>query len=64
MEEVIILGELCRACLLKSNNMKNLSVTDDYSINLLKKLSSLCNLKEVCGDFVLIVFTTFSYFLG
>lgn len=47
MEEIVLFGELCRVCLIKSENMKHLNVDDDHSLNLLKKLSSICNLDQV-----------------
>lgn len=64
MEEVVVLGELCRACLLKTTNMKNLSTTDANSLDLLKKLSCICNLKEVriAWYFQLLCLPLFSFF--
>lgn len=47
MEEIVLFGELCRVCLIKSENMKHLDVGDDHSLIILKRLSSICNLDKV-----------------
>lgn len=44
-QEVIALSEICRVCLVKSDNMKNLLEPNEEVIQIITKLTSISNIE-------------------